>query len=139
MAGSQKIDLPFVNDREIETLVHEFEACTWPYERWTHRAHLAVGACYARRYAYDEALSRLRENINRYNQACGHHETITVVFLRKIFASLQDDHRQLTELVAELAASCTWEWLYGYYSRDRIQSVAAKSAWLEPDLRPLDY
>jgi hypothetical protein len=43
-ARIKKIDVPFKSDDEITQLVARFESCTWPYERWTHRAHIAIAA-----------------------------------------------------------------------------------------------
>ncbi len=141
----KKIDAPFVSDAELKTLVDRFEACTWPYDRWTHRAHLAVGAFYAREYPFDEALRRLRLKINSYNVTCGdptgYNETVTILFLRKIAASFCEstDARPLCEVVEEFVHCCSVGWLYEYYSRDRIWSAAAKSTWIAPDLKPLDF
>lgn len=140
----KKIDAPFVSDAEIKTLVTRFEAASWPHDRWTHRAHLAVGLHYARELPFDEALQRLRRNINSYNKACGdpagYNETVTILFLRKIVASFcePNDVRPLCEVVEELVRCCSVEWLYQFYSRDRIWSAAAKSAWIEPDVKPMD-
>ncbi len=33
----KKLDLPFTSDAEVIDMVARFEACTWPYPRWTHR------------------------------------------------------------------------------------------------------
>lgn len=141
----RKIDVPFASDAEIETLANRFEACTWPYDRWTHRAHLAVGLRYARALPFDEALQRLRQGINSYNSTCGdptgYNETVTTLFLRMIIATCcrPGDARPLHFIVDELASTCTVEWLYGYYSKDRIWSAEAKETWIDPDLKPLDF
>ena len=145
-SGSRtKLDVPFANDAEIKQLVERFEACTWPYTRWTHRAHLAVGLFYIRSLTPAAALDRLRHHIQRYNAACGdpngYNETVTVMFLRKLAAqgSDFDDGRPLTQIVEELTRECSVDWLYQYYSPDRIWSAEAKSRWLEPNIKPLDF
>jgi ribosomal protein S18 acetylase RimI-like enzyme len=141
----KKNDIPFADDSEIATLVEQFEACTWPYERWTHRAHLAIGLSYIRTMSFDQALDRMRRQITLYNQTCGdpngYNETITILFLKRIKSTccMPNDLRPLHVLVDELTRCCSVNWLYEYYSKDRIWSPAAKSAWLEPDVKPLDF
>lgn len=139
-----KVDVSFSSDDEIADLVLQFEAGTWPYERWTHRAHLAVGLSYLRALPFDEALARIRQQIQKYNQLCGdpngYHETITVLFLRKIAAAQASNHDlPLHRLTAELADQCAMDWIYRYYSRSRIWSPEAKRAWVEPDVTSLDF
>ncbi len=141
----RKVDVPFADDAEIAKLVERFEAATWPYERWTHRAHLAVGLTYARAMPFDAALSHMRKHINHYNQTCGdptgYNETVTILFLRKIASAYcgPNDPRPLHVLVEELVRCCSVDWLYQYYSKERIWSAAAKQSWIEPDRQPLDF
>jgi hypothetical protein len=76
-----------VSDRQSETdrLVESFRSCTLPKDEWTHHAHLRVGLWHLVRYSPSESLYRLRQNIMKYNIACGientdsqgYHETIT--------------------------------------------------------------
>jgi hypothetical protein len=99
----RKIDVPFADDAEIAKLVEQCEPASWPYERWTHRAHLAVGLKYALAMPFDAALDRIRHHITLYNRACGdpngYNETITILFLRRISAACCDprDPRPLHE------------------------------------------
>jgi hypothetical protein len=138
-----KLDIPFQTDEEILDLVTRFEACRWPYERWTHRAHLAVATVYLSRHSFPEALIRMRDGIQAYNRACGdpdgYHETITVVFLTLIhnFLDAHPEPRSLTASVADLFAHFDTKSPLAYYSPERLSSPAAKHNWLEPDLKPL--
>jgi arginase len=138
-----KLDIPFQTDEEILDLVTQFEACRWPYERWTHRAHLAVAALYLAQYPFADALARIRQNIQAYNRACGdpngYHETITVVFLRLIhnFLATNPEPRSLTATVAELFARFDTKTPLAYFSPERLSSPIAKQRWIEPNLKPL--
>ena len=134
-----KVDVSFSGNDEIADLVLKFEACTWPYEHWTHRAHLAVGLSYLCALPFDEAHARIRQQNQKYNQLCGdpngYHETITVLFLRKIAAALARKHSlPLHRLTPELVDQCAMDWIYRYYSRSRIWSPEAQRAWVEPML-----
>ena len=145
-----KVDIPFQSDAEINELVRTFEAQTWPYERWTHRAHLAIATYYLQQYDFDEATARIRQNINRYNHACGnpdgYHETITIVFMRLVAWILSEEiipapsrPNSMADLVNRLADTYDMDFLLTYYSRERLWSQEARSRWLEPDQKPLDF
>lgn len=139
-----KWDLPLESDDAVRALVAGFELCTLPYAHWTHTAHLAVAAAYLSDAGPDVALARLRAAIQRYNRLCGdaagYSETITQLYVRRIAATLTDmTDIPLHARIARIAADHPPEWMYGYYSRERIWSSAAKRSWVEPDLRPLDF
>ena len=139
-----KTELPLSSDAEIAELVGQFEACTLPYEHWTHRAHLAVALHYLRAMPATTALDRLRHHIQLFNRTVGdpggNHETITRMFVRKVAAHLAanpDTH--LPTATNELARDCDSIWLLTHYTKDRLWSPQARSEWLEPDLKGLDF
>ena len=143
-AGRFKIDEPFGSVTDLEELVRSFESCELPYERWTHRAHLAVAAVYLGRYPFPEATDRARAGIRRYNQARGdprgYHETITVVYMRLVARQLAGvPLDRVPALVNGLADRCRVDWLIGYYSAGRLWSAEARAGFVEPDVRPLDF
>jgi hypothetical protein len=140
-----KTEWPMEDAAALASMVESFEACTLPYKHWTHRAHLAVAIVYVRTFSFDEALNRIRERIRDYNSCCGdpagYNETITRLFLMRLrHDDLQglaaaEPHAELARVVATYGV----DWLYGYYSKDRIWSSEAATAWMEPDLKPLDF
>lgn len=136
-----KIDVPFTSDAEIEQLVELFESCRLPYERWTHRSHLAVAFRNVQRYPFPDALERVRTGIQRYNNTqgdgTGYHETITVFYMQRAARAVQQQH-PLHELVNDAATRWTMATLLEYYSPERLWCEAARTSWLEPDRRPLD-
>ena len=139
-----KFDIPFATDAEVLDMVARFEACEWPYPRWTHRAHIAVAVATLKRLPFDTALPHVRHHIDLYNRRCGdptgYHETVTVLFLRRVARQLENNpDTGLVAMIDELTASCGVDWLLGYYSRERLWSAEAKAGWVEPDLRPLDF
>lgn len=139
-----KIDIPFTSDAEVEAMVEQFERCVWPYERWTHRCHLAVGLCYLRRFPYSEAVDRIRHHINQYNRTCGdpngYHETITLLFMRCVASYLSHSAGVgLAQAVDELTRNHDMPWVQRYYSKDHLWSDTAKREWVEPDLKKVDF
>jgi hypothetical protein len=132
-----------------DELVEAFLACTLPKPEWTHQAHLRVGLWHLIHLSPSEALDRLRDRIQHYNQSCGvantetsgYHESITRFYVWRIARYLDnvDRSRSADELADELIA------LHGdkelplrYYSRERLMSPEARLGWVEPDLAPLD-
>jgi hypothetical protein len=138
-----KEDLPFENDAAIEAMVVEFEACRWPFVRWTHRCHLAAAAWYLRQLPYIAALDKVRDGIQRYNRACGtgdgYNETITQLFLKVVSNRLASRESQapIGPVVDELARTRTMNWVLDFYSRELLASPAAINGWVEPDRKPL--
>jgi hypothetical protein len=138
-----KHDIPFSSDDQILDLVAQFEACRWPYERWTHRAHLAVATVYLTQYTFPDALARIRQNIQAYNRTCGdpdgYHETITVFFLTLAsrFLAANRDSTSLAHTVESLVDRFDAKTPLEYYSADLLSSPAAKKRYIEPDLKPL--
>ncbi len=147
MTGGQreKVDAPFRDDADVLAMIEEFEACAWPYERWTHRAHVGVAVGYLRRWPPAQALDRIRHHIDRYNRTRGdpggYHETITVLFLRRIAADLplRPADESLAATVEALAGRYDMRWPLAYYSAGRLWSDEARQRWVAPDLKALDF
>lgn len=137
-----KIDEPFTSPEAIAEMVRLFESCELPYERWTHRAHLAVAASYLQQYPHSEALERVRANIPKYNVARGdskgYHETITVLFM-KLVAREMIGNASLHDVVNGLNDRCRVSWLLEYYSEALLWSAEAREAFVEPDRKPLEF
>src|SRR5262245_51835774 len=133
----------------LDDFVFRFQACTLRKDEWTHHAHLVVGLWHVDRYGADDALTRLRAGIRRLNEsfggantaASGYHETITAAYVRLLSQFL--DRRENGEVIGDLATRllggplAARDVLFAFYSRERLMSVAARAAWVEPDLAPL--
>lgn len=140
---------PYEHLAQIERIVAGFVDCTLPCEEWTHRAHLTVGLWHAGHYPADEALNRVRDGIQRYNQKCGvvdsptrgYHETLTCFYMRVIGSYLSEraDRTDWVALTNHLVEQCgNRDFPLGYYSRERLMSSEARADWVPPDLRMLE-
>lgn len=138
---------PAATDAAYAAFIAEFEAGRLPRARWTHAAHLRAGLWYVSRLPLDEAIATLRRRIRAHNEAVGtpntdvsgYHETLTALYARGIAAhAAAHPGLSLGQLAERLLASplARVEWPLGYYSRERLYSVAARREWLEPDLAP---
>jgi hypothetical protein len=135
---------------QIETVVHGFQWCTLPRERWTHAAHLTVALWYHVRLPWPHAEQLIRLGIKRFNQSHGipttptggYHETITLFWIHMVRKYLDEVRTQ------KLSALCLFNTLierYGrpdlpfeYYSREHLMSPAARAAWVDPDQKALN-
>lgn len=144
-AGRVKIDYPYPTDAAVAEMVAQFEGCTLPYPRWTHRAHLGVALSYLAAHTFAAALARVRHHISLYNRTCGdpsgYHDTITVLFMRRAAQYLRERPGPiaLATAVEELVVACDMRWPLRYYSPELLWSAAARAGWVEPDVRPLDF
>jgi hypothetical protein len=119
----------------------------WPRAEWTHRAHVRLGYLTLCERSWSLALDNMRDTIRGYNSAQGipnsltggYHETITHAFLRLIHAQLVQhgpaaDSQAFCDAHPELLNPHR---LGEFYSPARLNSVAAREWFLEPDLQPL--
>lgn len=127
-------------------LVAAFETAALPAEAWNHRAHVRVAFAFVRQSDFNSALARMRTGLRALNAAHrvphevdrGYHETITVAFMRLIYAACRQ------QVFASSAEFCNRhpelmkkDALLHYYSHGRLASLEAKEAFIEPDLNPL--
>jgi hypothetical protein len=139
----------FSSDVEIDRIGRGLLDRSLPKAEWTHAGHFAAAFWVLRRPNMDAARD-MPGLIRAYNEATGvhntdttgYHETITLASLRTAGAWLRGRsgvplYEALNELLAtEYGRS---EWLLGYWSRPLLFSVAARHAWVNPDLRELPF
>ena len=132
----------------IERLAAAFIACTLPKAEWTHEAHLRVGLWHRLQMPAETALEVLRDRISRYNvsqggvntDTDGYHETITRLYVILIdrFVRAADVARTPDALADDLILELGHRDVpFRHYTRERLFSVAARRAWVAPDLEPL--
>ncbi|CAN5174620.1 hypothetical protein BH10PSE4_BH10PSE4_39500 [soil metagenome] len=135
-------------DAEIAALVAGLLDHSLPKARWTHAAHLSATLHLVR--TRNEGLERdMPGIIQTYNVAVGgvnddhngYHETITQAYLAAIraFVAALPPGISDGEASARLLATPMGDkaWPLGFWSRERLFSVAARRGWVEPDLKPL--
>jgi len=132
-------------EEKIEPLVQAMRDGTLPRDRWTHAAHLWVGAWHVHHLGLAGALREMPDLIRRYNEmsgvantdSSGYHETLTVAYLREIDRVLRElpsattlDHSIAVVMSSGLADS---DWPHRHWSRERLWSVEARRHWVAPD------
>jgi hypothetical protein len=137
-------------DADVERIARGLIDRSLPQSEWTHAAHFAVALWLLRERGLRATVDDMPRFIRAYNDSTGvpntdtggYHTTITVASLRAGNAWLADRaglalHAALEELLA--SAFGRSDWLLTYWSRPLLFSVAARRAWVEPDLRQLPF
>jgi len=130
-----------MTDAEILTLVDRLERCLLGKEEFHHRDHLAVAVVYLYSVDIKAAMDRMRASLKRFaahHDVTGlYHETLTRFWLQQVEKSL-DRSECLKQSVSKVRESLNDKNLaFEYYSRERIESKAARETWLKPDLKEL--
>lgn len=132
---------------EMEMVVRGFESCTLSPSEFTHTAHLTVALWYLKGLTVPLAAERMRAGLLRF---LDHHnvgrekynETITLFWIKLIrkFLDETETNRSFVGMANEVIAQLNDSRLiFDYYSRERIFSEEAKSAWVEPDLKSTGF
>ena len=138
----------FADDAAIRRVGEGLVDHSLPREDWTHEAHIAATAwMIAERpdivperdlpaliAAYNVAVGGVNDDHN------GYHETITQAYVAGVRGFVAAHPAlQLAALVNALLAAPEGrrDWPLRFYSRERLFSVAARRAFVAPDLAPL--
>ena len=139
----------FASDPDVAHIGEGLLSRTLPRAEWTHEAHLAATTYLLLRHPEIDLDRELPGIIRRYNESLGgvnsdtegYHETITRVSLRgvRLFLSEVDQSEPLHELVNQLLLSPMGrrDWPLRFYSRERLLSVPARRAFVDPDIGAL--
>ena len=141
--------MPSLSDADIARIGEGVADRTLPKPQWTHAAHFAAALWVLTRPGLD-ARSAMPPLIRAYNEATGvantdtegYHETITQASLRAAAAWLAERPGvPLSDVLQTLLASPLGrsDWLLAHWSREALFSVAARRAWLDPDLKALPF
>jgi hypothetical protein len=147
MSGSQDF---YGDDAEIEAIVRGFESCAMPDSEFSHRAHMVVALSYLylSQLSVRQAAERMRAGLYRFldhygNDRQKYHETITLFWIKLVRGFMNragTRGRHLAGLASDLAATHPDSRLiYAYYSKELLSSDEARTSWVEPDLKPLDF
>ena len=133
----------YKSEAEIEQVVQGFESCITGKDNFSHEDHLAVAVWYLRQ---DErqALNLMRASLHRfldhYECRANYHETLTRFWILLVQQTLADVSPNLSLLDATNAVVNRLNdsrIAFDYYSKELVESAAAKEGWVEPDLKSL--
>jgi hypothetical protein len=131
-------------EAEIEDVVRRFENCSYAPEEFMHARHLTVAAVYCARFEEVVARERMRAGLRKFiahHGKNGYHVTITEFWLwivgKTVRAARSNDADLVTLVNQAVGRYNDKNMIYGYYSRELLDSPEAKAALLEPDLMPM--
>ena len=133
----------YKSEAEIQEVVQGFESCITGKDNFSHQDHLAVAVWYLRQ---DEAqaVNLMRASLHRfldhYDCRANYHETLTRFWMRLVQRALAGASPNQTLLDATNAVVSQLNdsrIAFDYYSKELVESVAAKERWIEPDLKKL--
>ena len=137
------------DDSAIERLALRIIDRSLPKKEWTHAGHFAAALWLLRNRPELAKPDEMRRLIVRYNEATntantdtgGYHHTITLASIRAAADHLRGygPDASLHAVLQSLLASSLGhpDWLLSYWRHDTLFSVAARRAWVEPDLLAL--
>lgn len=132
-----------MNNLSDGDFVSALEGCRLSNESFHHRDHLRLAWLYLRRHGPAGARLRIAESIRRFAAHHGspdrYHETITQAWLLLIAeaASRASGHADFDAVLAAFPDLLDKDTPRKYYSEALLQSAAARTAFVEPDLAPL--
>ena len=133
----------YKSEAEIEQVVQGFEACVTGKDSFSHPDHLAVAVWYLRRDE-KQALSLMRASLHRfldhYDCRANYHETLTrfwILLVRRTLSEQAPDLGILDATNAVVNKLNNSRIAFEFYSKELVESAAAKEGWVEPDLKTL--
>ena len=134
---------PYKTEDDIKRVVLGFESCTTGKDSFSHNDHLAVAVWYLRQdeaRALDLMRASLLRFLDHYDCRANYHETLTRFWIQQVQKVLKAQTEGLSLLettnsvVEKLGNS---RLAFDYYSKELVESAAAKEGWVEPDLRSM--
>src|SRR6266851_6978597 len=126
-----------------EDFLRAFEDLSFPVDLFHHREHIRVAWLYLKSSDATRAAERMSEGIRRFANHHGatqkYHHTLTLAWMRLVAAALvvtPEEHVFERFFSAHPELKDT-NLLAKYYSKELLQSAAAREGWVEPDLQPL--
>lgn len=146
---SDEINTEYASDDEIEALVARFVSCELPPAEMTHRKHVAMSAWWFLRLPAPQAAARIYDQLQRYvewHRIEIYNETMTRFWIKLIGKTVAGlDAARLASAPAYAVVNDVMTRLgdsrivFTYYTRERLQTDAARHQWVEPDLQPFDF
>ena len=126
-----------------EDFLRAFEDLSFPADLFHHREHIRVAWLYLKSTDASRAAERMSEGIRRFANHHGatqkYHHTLTLAWMRLVAAALVETPEGTTfeQFITAHPQLEGTNLLAKYYSKELLQTAAARETWVEPDLQPL--
>jgi len=126
-----------------EEFLRAFEDLSFPADLFHHREHIRVAWLYLKSSDATRAAERMSEGIRRFANHHGatqkYHHTLTLAWMRLVGAALVETPEgcAFEQFLAAHPELKDTKLLDKFYSKEVLQTPAARESWVEPDLQPL--
>jgi hypothetical protein len=128
---------------DLEAVVRGFELCTTGKDGFSHSDHLAAAVWYLRQdevRALDLMRASLHRFLDHYDCRKNYHETLTrfwILLVQRALRTLPAD-TPLLEATNKVVTSLDDSRIaFQFYSKELLDSPAARADWIAPDLKAL--
>ena len=134
----------YKSEAELAQVVQGFESCVTGKDSFSHHDHLAVAVWYLRqdqRQALNLMRASLQRFLDHYDCRANYHETLTrfwILLVQQTLDALPPDLQLLDATNAVVARFSDSRTAFEFYSKEVVESAAAKEGWVEPDLKTLE-
>ena len=126
-----------------EDFLRAFEDLSFPAALFHHREHIRVAWLYLKSSDATRASERMSEGIRRFANHQGatqkYHHTLTLAWMRLVAAALVETPEGYTfdQFLAGHPELKDTKLLDKYYSKELLQTTAAREGWMEADFQLL--
>ncbi len=126
-----------------EEFLRAFEDLSFPADLFHHQEHIRVAWLYLKSTDATRAAERMSEGVRRFANHHGatqkYHHTLTLAWMRLVAAAIVEtpEGHTFEQFIAAHAQLKGTKLLDKYYSKELLQTAAAREAWVEPDLQVL--
>jgi hypothetical protein len=126
-----------------EEFLRAFEDLSFPAERFHHREHVRVAWLYLKSSDATRAAERMTAAVRRFANHHGatqkYHHTLTLAWMRLVAVALVETPEGFGfgQFIAAHSELGDKNLLSKYYSKELLETSAAREGWVEPDLQPL--
>jgi hypothetical protein len=126
-----------------EDFLRAFEEISFPASLFHHREHVRLAWLYLKSSDASRAAERMTAAIRRFANHHGatqkYHHTLTLAWMRLVAAALVEtpEGYNFAQFLAAHPELSDKNLLSKYYSKEALETSAAREGWVEPDLQPL--
>lgn len=133
----------YSSENELKEVVRGFESCTTGKDSFSHQDHVAVAVWYLREdpeRAVDLMRASLHRFLDHYGCRANYHETLTrfwILLVQRELGALPANTPLLEATNRVVATLDDSRIAFQFYSKELVDSPAAREGWIEPNLRTL--
>jgi len=138
--------MKYKTEEEIRSVIRAFEDCTIERGDWGHPEHLILAYHYSVKNDFEGAYDKMKTGIFNLLRAfevdlsieMPYHETLTIFWLKTVYAYAEDNPEMSVEVIDEMIKRFDKHYPGRFYSHDHLFADKARVEYVEPDLNPIE-